>query len=147
VADIVFNIALGRTAYYTSLPAANDALGVLLLASSGLPSDATLRDCATVAAVVAAGTEQTTMGRKTISSATATVDNTNDRVALDFADQTWTASAGAQVGALVIYYDPDTTTSTDSTRIPISKHVWSLIPDGSAAVAQINDFLWATSAA
>lgn len=147
MADLVFNIALGRTAYYTSLPAANDALGILLLASSGLPSDATLRDCATVAAVVAAGTEQTTLGRKTISAATATVDNTNDRVALDFADQTWTGSAGAQVGALVIYYDPDTTSSTDSTRIPISKHTFSTIPDGADLVAQINDFIRATSAA
>ncbi|BFP50014.1 hypothetical protein KCMC57_63820 (plasmid) [Kitasatospora sp. CMC57] len=147
MAQIAFNVALGKGAYYCSLPAANDAIGVLVLQSSGLGTDATLRDCATVAAVLGAATEQTTMGRKIITSATATVDNTNDRVGLDIADQTWLNALGATVGALVFYYDPDTTTSTDSTRIPISKHDWSIIPDGSDATATIADFMRITSAA
>lgn len=147
MASIVFNKALGMEAYYGSLPAANDALGVLLLAASGLPSDATLRDCATVAAVVAAGTEQTTMGRKTLASVTVTVDNTADRVAIDCADIVWTASAGAAVGAMVIFYDPDTTAPSDSSRIPIAKLDFSITPDGSDVTAGIPDFLRITSSA
>lgn len=147
MADIVFNIALGRVAYYASLPAANDALIMVPFGSSGLGSDATLRDCATLTAVKAAATEQATAGRQTLASVTVTVDNTNDRVAVDCADVVWAAATGAAVGAVVICYVPDTTAQSDSTTIPLTKHGVSWSPDGNAFTLAVPDFVRTNSAA
>jgi len=98
MADLVFNIAKGKVAYYAGLPAAADALIAIPLETSGLETDAVLRDKDTFADVVAGTTnEQTTMGRKTLASVTVTVDDTNDRVDVDAADITWTAATGNAV--------------------------------------------------
>jgi hypothetical protein len=141
MAPIVFNTALGRVASLAALPAANDALIVVPLASSGLPSDATLKDCATVTAVLAAATEQTALGtRKVLSNVTVTVNNTLDRVEVDADDVTYTSTSGAAVGAFLICYDPDTTSSTDSTRIPLVKSDATLTPDGNSYTLTIADF-------
>ncbi|GAA0705252.1 hypothetical protein GCM10010193_70400 [Kitasatospora atroaurantiaca] len=148
MADLCFNVALGRLAYYASLPAANDALIAIPYAASGLPSDATLRDCATVAAIASAGaTEQTTLGRKTLSSVTVTVNNTNDRVELDAADLSWTATAGAAIAAVVICYDPDSTGGVDADLVPLTKHDVTMTPDGTNLSLTISDFCRITSAA
>ncbi|MFB7776922.1 hypothetical protein [Streptomyces bauhiniae] len=140
MANIVFNIAKGRLAAYADLPLTNDALIMVPLAAAGLGSDATLMDCATLTAVKAAATEQTTLGRKTLTGVTVTVDNTNDRVNLDCADVTWTATAGAAIGAVVICYDGDTTAGTDADIIPLTKHDVSMTPDGSDFTLTISDF-------
>src|ERR1044072_889289 len=108
MANIVFNVALGRLAQYADLPAAADSLIAFPFAAAGLPTDATMRDYATLAAVKAGATEQTTLGRKTLNNVTVTVDNTNDRVAVDCYDIVWTATSGAAMGAVVICYKPDT---------------------------------------
>lgn len=148
MANLVFNVSLGRLAYYTSLPAANDALVMVPLESSGLETDAVLRDKTDLASLVAGTTnEQTTVGRKTLASVTVTVDNTNDRVALDAADVTWTAPTGNAVGAVVICYDPDTTVGTDADLIPLTKHDLSWTPDGNNFTLTIADFARANSAA
>ncbi|WP_445520412.1 hypothetical protein [Streptomyces sp. NEAU-174] len=148
MSNIVFNVALGRLAYYTSLPAANDALILVPLESSGLETDAVLRDKDTLADVVAGTTnEQTTIGRKTLASVTATVDDTNDRVTLDAADVTWTSPTGNAVGAVVIGYVPDTTTPSDAAVIPLTKHDISWSPDGNNFTLAIADFARANSAA
>jgi hypothetical protein len=145
---IVFNVALGRIAYYASLPAANDGLVLIALESSGLETDAVLRDKDDFAAVVAGTTnEQTTVGRKPLASVTVTVDDTNDRVALDAADVTWTAPTGNAIGAVVICYDPDTTGGTDADLIPLTKHDLSWTPDGNNFALTISDFCRASSAA
>jgi hypothetical protein len=141
MADIVFNVAKGRVAYYASLPAANDALVMVPLESSGLVADATMRDYDTLADILAgASNEQTTVGRKTLASATTTVDDTNDRVNLDAADVTWTAGTGNAIGAVVICYDPDTTAGTDADLIPLTKHDVTWTPDGSDFTLTISDF-------
>lgn len=141
MADLVFNIAKGKVKYYAELPAANDALILIPLEASGLEADSTLRDYDDVAALLAGTTnEQTTAGRKTITSVTNTVDDTNDRFDSDFADQTWTALTGNAIGALLVAYDPDTTTGTDSTLIPLTKHDWSITPDGSDVTATVANF-------
>lgn len=141
MADFVFNIAKGKVKYYAELPAANDALIVIPLESSGIEADATLKDYDDVSALLAGTTnEQTTAGRKTITSVTVTVDDTNDRVDIDFADQTWTALTGNPIGALLVAYDPDTTGGTDSTLIPLTKHDWTITPDGSDVTATVNVF-------
>jgi hypothetical protein len=148
MANIVFNIALGKVAYYASLPAANDGLVLIALESSGLETDAVLRDKDDFAAVVAGTTnEQTTVGRKTLASVTVTVDDTNDRVALDAADVTWTSPTGNAIGAVVICYDPDTTTGTDSDLIPLTKHDVTWTPDGNNFTLSIADFSRASSTA
>lgn len=146
--NIVFNEALGRVAHYASLPAANDALIVVPIETTGIVTDAVMRDYDTLAALLAgASNEQTTMGRKTLANVTVTVDDANDRVALDADDVVWAAATGNAVAALVICYDPDTTGGTDADIVPLSKHDWSITPDGSDVTATIADFLRATSAA
>lgn len=146
--NIVFNQALGRVAYYASLPAANDALIVVPIEATGIVTDAVMRDYDTLAAILAgASNEQTTMGRKTLANVATTVDDANDRVAIDCDDVTWLTATGNAVAALVICYDPDTTASADANIVPLSKHDWPITPDGSDVTATVADFLRATSAA
>ncbi|MFB7672927.1 hypothetical protein ACFC26_16115 [Kitasatospora purpeofusca] len=141
MALFVFNAALGRVAALAALPAANDGLVIVPLQASGLPSDATLKDCSTLAAVLAAGaTEQTTMGRKPLTGVTVTVNNSLDRVEVDCADVTWTAAGGVAVGAFVIGYDPDTTAGTDADIIPLVKSDATVTPDGNDFLLAITDF-------
>ncbi len=145
MADFVFNIAKGRVAYYASLPATNDALIVIPIEASGVESDATLRDYDTVSALLAAANnEQSTMGRKTITSVTVTVDDTNDRVAIDTADVTWTAATGNAISDLLLAYDPDTTGGTDADLVPLSWHDFSITPDGSDVTATVSDWIRAS---
>lgn len=141
MADFVFNIAKGSVAYYATLPAANDALIVIPIEASGVESDATLIDYDTVAALLAAANnEQSTMGRKTITSVTVTVDDTNNRVDVDFADQTWTGATGNAISDLLIAYDPDTTGGDDTALIPLTWHDFSVTPDSSDIVATVTNF-------
>ncbi|MBK3563222.1 MULTISPECIES: hypothetical protein [unclassified Streptomyces] len=148
MANIVFNIALGKLATYAGLPLTNDALIMVPIETSGIVNDATMRDYADLSTLLAgASNEQTTMGRKTLASVTATVDNTNDRVNIDCADVTWTAATGNAISAVVICYDPDTTTGTDSDLIPLTKHDVTMTPDGSDFTLTISDFARASSAA
>ncbi|MFR9796615.1 hypothetical protein ACL02U_12025 [Streptomyces sp. MS06] len=148
MADIVFNAALGRVAYYASLPAANDALIMVPLESSSLVTDAVMRDYDTLSAILAGtSTEQTTIGRKTLTNATVTIDDTNDRVAVDTDDVTWTAPTGNAVGAVVVCYDPDTTTGTDADLIPLTKHDLAWTPDGNDYTLTVSDLYRASSSA
>lgn len=148
MADIVFNVACGRTAYYASLPAANDALILVPLEATGLVADATMRDYATLSALLAGATnEQATMGRKTLANVTVTVDNTNDRVPIDADDVTYSAPTGNAIAAVVVCYDPDTTTGTDADLIPLSKHDLAATPDGNDIVISIADLIRASSGA
>lgn len=138
MADFVFNIALGKAGYYASLPAANDALIIVPIETTGIEADSTLRDYDDLAALLAAANnEQTTLGRKTVTSTTPTVDDTNNRLDVDIADQVWTVTAGNPISAVIVCYDPDTTTGTDSSIIPLSKHDCTFTPDGTDFTAQI----------
>lgn len=144
--NIVFNVALGRLASYVDLPATTDSLIAVPFAAAGLPTDATMRDYATLAALKAGATEQTTLGRQTLTGVTASVDNVNDRVNADSADITWPATAGAAIGAVVICYKPDTA-SADSAIIPLTKHDVSMNPDGNAFTLTVSDFYRSSSTA
>lgn len=139
MADLVFNVSKGQVAYWAGLPAANDALIVIPIEASGVESDATIRDYDDVATLLAAANnEQSTMGRKTVTSVTVTVDDSNDRVDVDFADQTWTAATGNAISDLMVAYDPDTTGGTDSSLRPLTWHDFVATPDGTDLVAQLN---------
>ncbi len=148
MADFVFNVAKGRIAEIVNRinanDAANSALVILVLATSGLESDATLKDLTTVTALVAGTTNEVTnsgYARKVLddtSSITVTVDQGNDRVDVDIPDQTWTAvAAGDGFSKLVIAYDNDTTGGTDTNIIPLTAHDFVVVPDGSDITAQI----------
>jgi len=143
MASVVFNIAKGKVAYYSMLPAANDALIVIPLQTAGLGTDATLIDDPTLAAVLTHATEQTTMGRKTAASVITTPDYVNDRMDADFADVTWAAATGAAISALIVCYVPDTTAgglvagAYDSSVIPLTKHDFVSTPNGGDIIAQI----------
>jgi hypothetical protein len=147
--NIVFNVALGRVAYYASLPATNDALIMVPLEATGLVDDATMRDYDTLSDILAGATNEQTsnMTRKTLGSVTVTVNDTDNRVDLDCADVTWTAATGNAVGAVVICYDPDTTGGDDTTLIPLTMHAVAMTPDGSDYTLTITDFARASSAA
>lgn len=138
MANFVFNIAKGRVAHYASLPAANDALIVVPIEATGIEADATLADHANLAALLAStNNEQGVMGRKTATNVVVTVDNANDRVDIDMDDLAWVAATGNEIAALVLCYDPDTTAGTDADLIPLTKHDFSVIPNGGDITALV----------
>ncbi|MFD6416000.1 hypothetical protein [Streptomyces sp. NPDC060194] len=148
MANIVFNVALGRLAQYASLPLTNDGLVLVPIETAGIVTDAVMRDYDDLNALLAgASNEQTTMGRKPLTGVTVTVDDTNDRVNLDAADVTWTAATGNPISAVVICYDPDTTGGTDADLIPLTKHDVTMTPDGSDFTLTITDWARSSSAA
>ena len=149
MANLVLNVALGYLKRYAEqVGTGNAALVLVPIETAGLEADSVLRDKDDLAAFLSGTTnEQTTMGRKTLTGATVTVDNTNDRVAVDVADITWTAPTGNAISAVVICYDPDTTTGTDSDLIPLTKHDVSLTPDGNNFTLTVADFYRASSTA
>lgn len=139
MADFVFNIAKGNIKNLANLPAASDALVVVLIESSGLETDATLKDYDDLSALLAGSSnEQTNQSRKTISaSITLTVDDTNDRLDIDVPDQVYTSLGGNAIGAILFCYDNDTGAGTDSNIVPLSKHDATITPDGSTVTVQI----------
>jgi len=142
VADGVFNITKGRFVHWYTLPAANDAIIIVPLLAAGLEADDTLNNYDDLAALLAAANDEATAGgwnRKSLTAGvTVTVDDTNNRVDVDIPDQTWTAvAAGNNTGKLLSCYDPDTTTGTDSTVVPLTYHDFAVTTDGTDVVAQI----------
>jgi hypothetical protein len=141
MADLVFNIAKGSVAqHYQNIDGNNPAASAFILVpiDAGATTDATFRDHDTLSAVLGASTERTTNGwnRKTLTDADLVAfapDDTNDRVDLDFPDQTWTA-VGAGGGAttdVVLGYDTDTAAGTDANIVPDTLHDFIITPDGS----------------
>lgn len=136
MADVLFNIAKGAFAE----KARDDAtkFGVLLLKVD--EGNAGLIDRATLSAITGASNTEanfTNYARKTSITATLTVDNTNDRVDLDMADQTWTSAGGGTnntLTKLIIFYEE---AGADSTRIPITCHDFAVTTDGSDLTAQV----------
>jgi hypothetical protein len=133
MANFVFNIAKGAVAEKVRDAASN--LGVLILRTDGLGSDATLMDQPTVAALLSVASEPTNTGysRKTGITGTVTVDNTNDRVNVSIPNQTWTAvGAGDAWAKLVVFYEEG---ASDANRIPLTGHDFAVTPDGSDITA------------
>lgn len=147
--NIVLNISLGRAAEFynrvdTNDPSASE-LVIMLLSASGVEADSVLKDKDTFADIVSGATNEATntgYAKKVLGDSDLTAfapDDTNDRVDLDIADQTWTAVANDGTGAisdLVIGYDP-VGSQTMSDIIPMTLHDFSVTPDGSDITAQI----------
>ena len=148
-ANQIYNIALGRGAEWVNRVNSNDPTNSVivwdLLATSGLESDATLKDKDDFSALVSGATNFATgtgWARKTLDQTgglVVTVDDTNDRTDIDMPDLTWTAVANAadDVSALVSGYDSDSTAGTDANIIPWTQHDFLIQPDGSDVTAQI----------
>jgi len=148
MANFVFNIALGRVAeLYNRVDSndpANSALVIVILATTGIEADATLKDVDTLAALVAGTTNEVTnagYARKVLTDADIVAfapDDANDRVDLDIPDQTWTGvAAGDGWQDFVVCYDSDTAVGTDANIVPLTCHDFILTPDGSDITAQI----------
>lgn len=148
MADLVFNIAKGRVAeLYNRVDSndpANSVLLVIALNANGA-TDATLRDYDTMAAIEgdASAAEVTNSGyaRKVLADADLTAfapDDANDRVDLDIPDQTWTAvGAGSAWTDIIIAYDNDSTSGTDSSVVPLTLHDFAVTPSGSDITMQV----------
>lgn len=146
--NFVFNRCLGRVAeLYKRVDEndpANSAIIILILATSGIESDAVLKDKDDVAALVSGTTNEVTntnYARKVLTDSDLVAfapDDTNDQVDLDIPDQTWTGvAAGDGWNDFVTAYDSDTTGGTDSAIEPMTQHDFVLTPDGSDVIAQI----------
>lgn len=146
--NFVFNRSKGRGVELAERINANDPANSVFLIEAILTTatDATLLDLDDFAAIETDGNtaEVTNSGyaRKTITDAsgmTITYDDTNDRVDVDVADQTWTAVATSP-GAwsdLIFGYDSDSTGGADSAIKPVSQHDFAVTPDGSDITATI----------
>jgi len=136
MANQVINVGLGKAA--EKVADATTSIGILILATAGLESDAVLKDKTTVADLLSGTTnEPTNTGyvRKTGITGTVTITQGSDLVDIDIPDQTWTAvGAGDGWSRLVIFLDEG---GTDATRIPLTSHDFVVTPDGSNIVAQI----------
>lgn len=150
MADFVFNIAKGRVAELYNRVQTNDPANsaLVIVAINASATDATMTDYDTLAALLAdvnvAEVTNTGYSRIVLTDAdlaALSVDDTNDRMPCDIADQTFTAiSAGDAWTDLVICYDGDTTAGTDANLIPLTCHDFAITPDGTDIVAQVADF-------
>jgi len=147
--NFVYNRSKGRATEFAERVNANDPTNSIftLEAVNTTATDATLQDLDDFAAIEAdANTAEVTnsgYARKTFANGTLTItyDDTNDRTAVDVADQTWTAvAAGTAWTDLVTGYDSDSTAGTDSAVLPMTQHDFAITPDGSDITATIADF-------
>lgn len=152
--NIVFNIAKGRVNEYVnrvdSNDPANSALIVVLLKT--VQADSTLRDYATLDAILTAGggtanveCDFTNYARKTITDTGVTgpsTDNTGDTQSSDITtDPAWTSAGGASnnsIAKLLICYDSDTTAGTDANIIPLTAHDFVITTNGGDITAAID---------
>ena len=155
MADIAFNISLGKCIGYHDRVAGNDpstsALVLVPIETSGLEADSVLRDKATLAAVLAGTTnEQTTMGRKVLTDAdisASAVNNTTDLNEASLPTVIWTAATGNAISKILVCYRPDTGSASDSTDIPMTLFDFVITPDGSDVQMDGGVYLQAASAA
>lgn len=134
MADDLFNNAIGRDIQFAlnvnNNTPANAAFVVVLL--TAVEGDDVLNNYTDLNALLTAAgnteptdAEVTNYIRKVLTDTdgiVVTVDNTANTVNLDIPDQVYTALGGTNDGTFVkalICYDEDTTTSTDSTIIPV----------------------------
>jgi hypothetical protein len=139
---VVCRQGLGAARYYATLPGTNDAL-VMLFLQAGHQDDDVLRDYDFVSQLLAnAANKECTAAnytRKQITSgATITADNSNNRVDVHLPTQTWTSlgamtgtNAQQEVAALLVCYQANVSTGSDSTLAPLTKHYYPFIADGS----------------
>ena len=148
MADQVFNIGLGRVAELYNRVDLNDPANsaLIILVVSSTDTDALVKDVDDVLELLAlaltAEVTNTGYARKTLVDtdlAAFAPDDTNDRVDLDIADQTFSGiAAGDNWTDLVIAYDDDTGAGTDANIVPLCWYDFVVTPDGSDITAQVD---------
>lgn len=144
-----FNISKHKIGWYfeQARDTAGAAIVVILCKSSGLEADSSMADYDHVAALLAGTTDQadfTNYARKTISGSgniTITVDDTNNKTLLDLPDQTWTAAGNPTnntLGAVLLAYDSNTASGTDTDLIPLLKLDFNATTDGNDLILRFN---------
>lgn len=149
MADFLFNISRGRTGEFYQRVATNDgansALIVMVLATSGLETDAVLKAKDTFADILSGTTNEVTntgYARLTITDtglSAFTPDDTNNRLRLDMADLSFgSITAGDGWSKLVMGWDSDTTAGTDANIVPMLAWDFVVVPDGTSISAILN---------
>lgn len=135
MSDIVFNIVKGAAAEKIRDSAA--AVGIMLLKVA--EADGTLQDYDTLAQILAGSNTEadfTNYARKTALTGTVTVDDTNNRVDVSIANQTWTTAGGAANNTLVkavVFYQES---AADSGRVPLVALDFAVTTDGTDLTIQ-----------
>ncbi|MGW6499343.1 hypothetical protein [Nonomuraea angiospora] len=149
MADFEFNVAKGRSVeLYRRVrlgDPATSALVIVVLAATNIESDAILKDKASLADVLAGATDEasnTGYARKVLAAADLAdvlPDLANDRVDIDIPDQTWlnVQAGGGGWSKVLVCYRP-TTGSPDSAIVPMTSHDFSISPDGSNVILQVD---------
>lgn len=149
MANFSFNISLGREVEFHNRVDGSDPTNavfvLVVLASSGLEPDSTLKTYDTLSALLAASNNEVTntgYARIVLSDsgiAAYTVDDTNNLIRLALADQTFTSiSAGDAWRKALLCYDSDSTGGTDANIVPVK--AYDIIdPETGAAVIPTGD--------
>lgn len=138
MADGVMNIAKGAAAEKFRDSAAN---GIVLLLSANETETALVDHDELAALLAAAGNTEaafTNYARKTGLTGSITVDDTNDRVDVDFPDQTWTSAGNGTNETLTKLVTAYEESAADSGRIPLTHHDFATTTDGSDLTASFN---------
>ncbi len=153
MANIVFNISKGEVNAYTKRVVNNDpansALVIVLLKAA--EADGVLQDYDTLGAILSAGggtanveANFTNYARKVLTNtelSAPTVDDSGNQQYSDAPDQTYVSAGGAINNALVkmiICYDSDTTTGTDSNIVPLVALDFTITTDGTDILASFS---------
>lgn len=154
MANYTFNIAKGRVVELYNRVESNDpstsALILIPLSVQGTESEA--QDYDTVAAVLGGTSNEQTGGgwvRKTLTdtelAALPAPDDSGNLYAVQVPSVTWTApTAGSDTVALLIAYDANTGSGTDSDLVPLTSHTFAVTADGNDVVLQVGDFFQAS---
>ena len=142
MADFIFDVALGKHVYYAELPGSTDSL-IVVPVNAGAASDSSIRVAEDLGELLGIVTEQTTLGRKTLSGVSVGV--ANNIATVDAADVVWEGTSGNDLTDLVVCYKPDSS-STDDAIIPLYCLDFEVAIDGSDVTAVINTDGLATAA-
>lgn len=139
----------GRYVEKFMLPLGTDNILVVPIQSASIPSDNTLRNCQTLAAIFSAGALEATFtnySRKVLAAADITITYdlvTNFRPTVSLATQVWAAAGGATnntLAAIVIAYRP-TSGSADSACLPLAVMSYAGTTASGALTAVLGTFI------
>lgn len=136
MANFVFDVAKGKFA--EKVADSSSVIGVLILITTSIEADATMKRRTTLTDLKSASTEATLGGyaRKTGITGTVTINDggSSDTTTITIPNQTWAGILAGEVWAkLVTFYEE---AAADGTRIPMTAHDFSVTPNGADITAQ-----------
>jgi hypothetical protein len=154
VANIICDYAKGRFIEKATLPLGTDNLIIVLLQSTSLPSDTTIKRNQYLSGLLSTGTGTgleatfTNYTRQVLSAASITivVNTSTDVVTLDISDQVWNAAGGATnntLGGFLTCYRP-TSSTLDSGILVLTKHDFTATTTGGNLTAAVPSLATAT---